>query len=70
MTEKKPAKKTARKPKPGPERKPRRREPVENVVVDPLNPPAVGGGLKERPPYSAWRISGPLGVSYTLPGDG
>lgn len=25
-------------------------------------------GKGERPPYDAWRISGPLGVSYTLPG--
>lgn len=37
-------KKKVRKPDPGPpNRKPRRREPVENVVVEPINPPAVGG---------------------------
>lgn len=33
-------------PQPAPEpseRKPRRREPEENVVVEPINPPAVGG---------------------------
>lgn len=31
-------------PQPDPtNRKPRRREPEENVVVEPINPPAVGG---------------------------
>lgn len=28
------------------------------------------GSRAERPPDSAWRVSGPLGVSYTLPGAG
>ena len=43
MTQKTSPKKVLQ-PQPDPsERKPRRREPVENVVVEPINPPAVGG---------------------------
>lgn len=38
-TPKKPAKPSAGSPRRG-----RRREPIENVSVTPINPPAVGGG--------------------------
>jgi hypothetical protein len=46
MNQKKPSKKVQTPPVHPPERRGRPREPVEGVRVEPINPPADGGGIK------------------------